>query len=138
MRAHEGADEFVADLWCDGVGIDACGFQEFFGVVDAVDARRFNVDGFEACGGEFLLVFRVCQRACDASDPKLHALANLVRDFASNDYVGDRETAAGLEYAECFAQNTVLVARWGCRNLARRAGRLPGRSRLRLHHKGSR
>ena len=60
MRAHESTDEFVADLRCDRVGINACGQQEFFGVVDAVDARGFDVDGIEARGGELLLIFRVC------------------------------------------------------------------------------
>src|ERR1700736_2697451 len=110
LRAYEGADEFVAYLWCDGVGIDPRSFQEFFGVVDAVDAGGFNVDGFESRGGELLLIFRVCQRACDAADPEFHALANRVRDFASNYYIGNCETAAGLEHPECFAQNAVLVA----------------------------
>jgi hypothetical protein len=50
LGAHEGADEFVADLRRYGFGIDARGLQEFSGGVDAVDARRFDLDGFESCG----------------------------------------------------------------------------------------
>ena len=110
LCTHECTDELVLHFRCDGLCIDACGPQELAGVVDFVNTRCFDVDGFKTSGSELLLILRVGKRAGHTSDPKLHALANFLWNFASNDYVRNSKSPARLEHAEGFPQYAVLVS----------------------------
>ena len=72
-------------------------------VFDLVDARRFEFDVLESRAGELGPVIRLAQRAGDAADPQLDALADRVRNFSGDHDIGDREPSARLEHAERFA-----------------------------------
>ena len=62
LGSHEGAHDFAFHLQGrDRIHIDALAAEEGAGVFDVVDARGFNVDGFEAGLGEFGAILRVLQ-----------------------------------------------------------------------------
>src|SRR4051812_42186031 len=52
-----------------------------------------------------------CSAPANASNPHFHAAAHLFRHVTADNYVGYGEAAAGLQDAEGFAQNLVLVGR---------------------------
>ncbi len=80
-------------------------------VLDFVNARGFDVDGFEACRGQLGGVIRVLQRSRDTAHPQQHVLADFIRHVAMYHNVRHGETATWLEHAEGFAENAVLVGR---------------------------
>ncbi len=80
----------------DLVHVDAFASQELPGILDAINAGRFDVDFIEAGAGQlgYILVFLQCSR--DATDLHSHAAAHLFRHVAADYHVGDDEAAAGL------------------------------------------
>ena len=67
-----------------------------------VHARGLDADVLEARRGELACIFRILERAGDAARPEQNLLADLLRHLAARDDIGDGETAAGLQDAECF------------------------------------
>ena len=107
--ADEGAHEFAFDEGGDGVDVEAFGGEEVAGVVDVVDAGGLDVDVGEAGAGEFGGVFGFFESAGDAAGPEFDVAADFGGDLAADDDVGDGEAAAGLEDAEGFGEDAVLV-----------------------------
>ena len=84
--------------------------EELARVLDAVDARRLDVDRRRSRpprawrGTRFPRARRRCSRPTAACSARTRR-----RNLAARDHVGDGEAAAGLQHAERFAQHAVLV-----------------------------
>src|SRR5438093_13462256 len=108
-RADERAHELAVDLGRDGVGVDALVGEELARVFHAVDARRLDTDRLETGRGELVAILPLLEGAGHAADPVLDVPPDLLRHFAADHHVRDREPAARLEHAEGLRQHAVLV-----------------------------
>src|SRR6266446_4960042 len=108
--ANKSADEFAVDERGDFFDVEAGGSEKFAGLFDFVNARGLDVHGFEASSIKLVSVFVLLEGAGDTADPELHALTNGSRHFTANDDVGNGEAAAGLQDAEGFAEDAILIA----------------------------
>src|SRR5262245_31413553 len=97
---HESAHEFSVNERRNLFHVESgCGkkIARFF---HFVNARRLDVYAFKARAKKFVAVFKFLERACDAANPEFDTLANVGRNFAAHDNVGNRESPAGLQNSE--------------------------------------
>ena len=108
--ADERARHLAINLGRDPVDVDAGVGEERPRIVDLIYPPRFELDVKEPCRLQLCCVLVISKRARHASNPQLHAAANLRWHLPANDDVRDGESATGFEYAERFAQNGILVS----------------------------
>src|SRR5215470_5144989 len=105
---HERADELAVDGG-DGVGTESGAGQKLARALGRVNPGRLHVDVLEPGLRELGAVLGLLERAGDAADPQLDATADLGRQLAAHDDVGDGEPSAGLQHAKRLGQHRVLV-----------------------------
>src|SRR5262249_49474426 len=108
-RPNKGAHEFAVHLRSDGIYIKSVAGEKLAGILDAVDARRFN--RHRSKPGRFKLLTVLCLFECagNAADPQEQALADFRQHPSTRHDVRDGEPAAGLEYAKGFGKHLVFV-----------------------------
>src|SRR3989475_13192997 len=85
--ADERAHEFPIDRRRRGVDVETGLDQDLARVLDAVDARRLDLDVDEAGPGELGAIVGVAERTGHAADPELDAPAQLRRHRPTDDDV---------------------------------------------------
>src|SRR5262249_15202070 len=77
------------------VDINTSAAEQCTGVLDSVNARRFQADIRKPGFAQLRPVFVCLQSTCDAAHPKEHVLANLVRNWAASHDIRYREASSG-------------------------------------------
>src|SRR5581483_1099793 len=102
-RPNKGAHELPIHLRRDRIDIDALTRQELAGVLDIVDSGGLDFDIAESRGAKFVAVLGVAEGTRNTANPEFDVLADLGRHLATDNHVGDREAATGLQYAKRLA-----------------------------------
>src|SRR5579864_6644756 len=90
-RADESAQKFPVHLRSERVYIDSLPCEKFSCIFGAIDARGLDLNLLKSCGRQLAAIFLFFQRACNATDPRQHTLANFGQNFSSGDDIGNSE-----------------------------------------------
>jgi len=108
---YEGTHDLAVNLWSNRVYVDVLACEKLAGIVDVVNAGRFESDLVETSGRQLAPIVVLFQRSSNTANPKQKAPAYLRHHLATRDDIGDREATSRFEYPERFSQNRVLVSR---------------------------
>src|SRR5262249_56155027 len=93
---NECTDEFLICGGGDPVCFRPDTAQQVFNLLAFVDPGRFNLDIFEPGASQLRLVFSVLECPCNASDPQLDVVPNLLGHSPANHNVRYRKASPRL------------------------------------------